>query len=94
MDFSSVEVTYLVREILKPVWVMLKGTFYCRQRFWRPISQVPCPAPQSPIPTGHILGIVTCFFGQLEHALFWKLHLLFVYKGEPCLEMAAGSQMQ
>lgn len=73
MEFSFVQLTFLVRETLKPVCITLKGHVYCRRidvpHAWEDRNLAirlqmhlpgPHPALQSPILTGHILGIMTC----------------------------------
>lgn len=73
MEISFVQLTFLVRETLKPVCITLKGHVYCRRidvpHAWEDRDLAirlqihlpgPHPALQSPILTGHILGIMTC----------------------------------
>ena len=96
MEFPSVELTCLVRDVLRPVSITLTGHTLLqkcghtpcvgRQKIWYPASLVHCPAfwysPQWPW---------DMLFGQLEHKL---PHLLFVHNGKLCPLKTAGSQRQ
>lgn len=100
--FSFVELTCLVREILKSVWIALKGhillqkdrhmPYMGRQRFWRPAAAASLRSPVQLSRSPTLLATFWALWHALKHKLFWQLHLFFVHSRKLCLEKAAGSQ--